>query len=135
MFTDAIAIVGVGIALLAVLVPLLLVQGRRIGALAADVAATRTELRADVAEVRRELREDLVEVRRELRDDLAEVRREVRNDLAELRREVRTDLAEVRTELHVLSDRVARIEGALTGPWRPNGPPAAPPGTLPETTA
>lgn len=32
-----------------------------------------------------------------------------------------------RTELHVLSDRVVRIRGALTGPWRSNGPPAAPP--------
>lgn len=67
--------VGAVAAMLAVLVPLLLVQGRRIGA----VAATRTELRTDVAEVRRELREDLAEVRRELRDDLAEVRREVRS--------------------------------------------------------
>ena len=125
MTTEVIAIVGVGVAVLAVLVPLLLVQGRRMGAVAADVAATRTELRADVAEVRRELREDLAEVRREIRDDLAELRREVRNDLAELRREVRTDLAEVRSDLHVLSDRVARIEGVLTGPWRPpqNGPP------------
>ena len=28
-------------------------------------------------------------------------------------------------DLHALSDRVARIEGALTGPWRPaNGTPA-----------
>ena len=57
---------------------------------------------------------------------------------AGLRREIdtlRTDVGEVRRHLHVLSDRVARIEGALTGPWRPpaNGgaanpvkPPAAP---------
>ena len=28
-------------------------------------------------------------------------------------------MAEVRRDLHVLSDPVARIEGALTGPWRP----------------
>ncbi len=129
MTTVIIAVVAVGVALLAVLVPLLIVQGRRIGVVAADVAATRTELSAVVAEVRRELREDLAEVRRELRDDLAEVRREVRNDLAELRREVRTDLAEVRTDLHVLSDRVARIEGVLSGPWRP------PNGALPEAPA
>ncbi|MDE0025723.1 MAG: hypothetical protein OXP69_15030 [Spirochaetaceae bacterium] len=32
---------------------------------------------------------------------------------------LRADVAEVRRDLHVLSDRVARIEGALTGPWRP----------------
>ena len=32
---------------------------------------------------------------------------------------LRADVPEVRRDLHVLSDRVARIEGALTGPWRP----------------
>ena len=69
MSGEAIAIVGAAVGLLAVLVPLLLTLGRRIDALAADVA----------------------EVRRDLRD---------------------------------LGERVARIEGALTGPWRPpaNGP-------------
>ena len=48
---------------------------------------------------------------------------------ASLRREIDTlrgDVAEVRRDLHALSDRVARIEGALTVPWRPtNGSPAA----------
>ena len=47
---------------------------------------------------------------------------------AAMRREIdtlRADVAEVRRDLHTLSDRVARIEGALTGPWRPtNGSPA-----------
>ena len=65
---------GVGVALLAVLVPLLLVQGRRIAAVAAEVTATRAEVRTDVAEVRREVRIDLAELRREVRTDLAEVR-------------------------------------------------------------
>ena len=52
-----------------------------------------------------------------------------------LRREldhVRADVARldgridrISDDLHALSDRVARIEGALTGPWRPaNGAPA-----------
>lgn len=73
MSAEAIAIVGVGVALLAVLVPLLLTVaanlGRRIDSLAADVA-------------------------------------------------------EVRRALHALAERVARIEGALTGPWLPtNGTP------------
>ena len=38
----------------------------------------------------------------------------------------RAELAEVRRrDLHALAERVARIEGALTGPWRPtNGSPA-----------
>ena len=52
---------------------------------------------------------------------------------AALRREIdhlRADVASVRA----LSDRVARIEGALTGPWRPpaNGTPAPTPSTPPE---
>lgn len=47
---------------------------------------------------------------------------------AGIRREldhVRADMAEVRRDMHALAERVARIEGALTGPWRPptNGPP------------
>ena len=38
------------------------------------------------------------------------------------------ELGELRRDLHGLAERVARIEGALTGPWRPaNGSPAAAP--------
>lgn len=74
MSAEAIAIVGVGVAPMAVLVPLLLAQGRRL---------------------------DRVEARIERIEDT----------------------------LHALAERVARIEGALTGPWRPpaNGGPTAPP--------
>gem|GEM_PF-4256201 len=32
--------------------------------------------------------------------------------------DVRRDVAEVRRDLRDLGERVARIEGALTGPWR-----------------
>ena len=41
---------------------------------------------------------------------------------------IRADVGEVRRDLHALAERVARIEGALTGPWRPpaNGPPPGP---------
>ena len=46
----------------------------------------------------------------------------------------RAEVAKVRRDLHALSDRVARIEGALSVPWRPaNGTPAATPkGSTPE---
>ena len=86
MSAEAIARAGVGVALLAVLVPVVVLQSRRleqrINAVADALTATRTELRADVAEVRR--------------------------------------------DLHALAERVARIEGALPGPWRPtSGSPAA----------
>ena len=76
----------------------------------------------------------------------ASLRREidaVRGEMETLRANVGTlrgEVAEVRHDLHALSDRVARIEGALTGPWRPpaNGgasdpvPPAVAPN--PEST-
>ena len=93
---EAIAIAGVGVALLAVLVPVVVLQSRRleqhIDAVADALASTRTELRTDVAEVRR--------------------------------------------DLHALAERVARVEGALTGPWRPtNGSHAAAPKGPPEATA
>ena len=106
MSAEAIAIAGVGVALLAVLVPVVVLQSRRleqrIDALAADLSATRTELRADVAEVRR----DLIARTDRLTDDL-----------------------------HSLAERVARMEGALTGPWRPtNGSPAAASKGPPEAT-
>ncbi len=65
-------------------------------------------------------------------DVLASTRTELRTDVAELR----TELAEVRRDLHALAERVARVEGALTGPWRPtNGSPAAAPKGPPEATA
>ena len=48
----------------------------------------------------------------------------------------RAELSEVRRDLHALAERVARIEGALTGPWRPtNGSPAAASTSPPEATA
>ena len=59
---------------------------------------------------------------------------------AGIRREldhVRADVAEVRRDLHALAERVARIEGAMNGPWRPpaNGSPAPAPTTARETPA
>ena len=73
-------------------------------ALAAALAATRTELRADVAEVRRDLH---------------------------------AEATAIRTDLHALAERVARIEGTLSGPWSPpaNGTPAPAAEVPPETAA
>ena len=50
----------------------------------------------------------------------------IRAQGASLRREIEGQGASLRRDLHILSDRVARIEGALSGPWRPpaNGTPA-----------
>ncbi len=83
---------GAVAAMLAVLVPVILTQGKSL----------RREIDVQGAESRREI------------DAL-------RGELGGLR----SEFTEVRRDLHALSDRVARIEGALTGPWRPtNGSPA-----------
>ena len=109
MSGETVAIIGAAVGLLGVLVPLMLyLHGR----LAADLAATRTELRADLAATRTELRADLGTTRVELRGDLAATRADV----------------------HALAERMARIEGAMSAPWRPaNGAPA--PTTPPEPPA
>ena len=51
--------------------------------------------------------------------DQAATRTELRGrNVAELRREVRGDIAELRSDLHALTERVARVEGSFSGPWR-----------------
>ncbi len=40
-------------------------------------------------------------------------------------RDLRSDVADVRRDLHALTERVARIEGALSGPYRLPAPVAA----------
>ena len=60
---EAVAIVGVGVALLAVLVPLILtLHGRVVG----EVGDVRRTLTADIADLRRALTADVAEVRRGL---------------------------------------------------------------------
>lgn len=76
-------------------------------------------------------------IRRELdhvRNDAAAVRTDMQAGLAA----VRADVAEVRRDLRDLGERVARIEGALTGPWRPpanGGTAPAPSVSTPEAAA
>lgn len=130
MSGEAIASVGVGAALLAVLVPLLLAQGRRMD---------RIEARMDRMDARIDALAGAMEaMRAELHGKIEAVRTELRGDAAL----IRAELAEVRRDVHALSERVARVEGALTGPWRPpNGAPAASssaspaPGRAPERAA
>lgn len=111
MSGEAIAIVGVGAALLAVLVPLLLAQGRRMDRMDGRIDALRAEVRGEIEASRTELRGEIKAVRTDQSADAALIRAE---------------LAEVRRDVRALSERVARVEGALTGPWRPpNGAPAA----------
>ena len=74
-------------------------------------------------------------LRREIDAQGASLRREIDHLHTDVTADVagiRTDLGELRRDLHALSDRVARIEGALTGPWRPtNGTPVPDPRPAP----
>ena len=96
--------VGSVAAMLAVLVPVILVQGK---SLRREIDAQGTALRREIDSLRREIDS--------LRTDVSDVR---------------ADMAALRTDVHAVSDRVARIEGAMTvGAWRPNGAPARPDST------
>ena len=57
-----------------------------------------------------------------IRADVDNLRMEVRADVAA----IREDVANIRDDLHTLSERVARIEGALVGPYRLVAPVPAP---------
>lgn len=136
MSSEAIAIVGVGAALLAVLVPLLLALGRRmdrmdarIDGLAAALETLRADLHGEIETLRTDLHGEIEAWRTELRADIGAARTDQSADAAL----IRAELAEVRRDVHALSERVARIEGALTGPWRPpnGGAPAASPSASP----
>ena len=53
-----------------------------------------------------------------------------------MRRDLHAEATAIRADLHALAERVARIEGAMRGPWRPpaNGNPAPAPVPTPEAT-
>ena len=57
----------------------------------------------------------------------------IRKEVTEVRRDLHAEATAIRADLHALAERVARIEGAMTGPWRPpaNGNPAAAPTVAP----
>ena len=103
--------VGAVAAILAVLVPVILTQGKSLS----------REIDGQGADLRHRIDAQGAELHREIDA--------MRGDMGTLRGiidSLRAELAEVRRDLHLLSDRVARIEGALTGPWRPtNGSGAA----------
>jgi len=81
-----------------------------VGAVAAMLAVLVPVIRGQGAALRREIEGQGTSLRREIEGQGTSLRREIDT--------LRGDVAEVRRDLHVLSDRVARIEGALTGPWR-----------------
>lgn len=86
-----------------------------VGAVGAMLAVLVPVIRAQGAGLHREIDA--------LRSDQATTRSELRGEIAELR----CDLAELRGDVQALTERVARIEGSLSGPWRPrvNGSPSS----------
>lgn len=91
MSPEAVAIAGVGVTLLAVMVPLQLSIARRI---------------------------DRVEDRLNERMDRMDRRMDGRMERLEAR------IEELARDLRAMAERVARIEGAVCGPWRPEPDPS-----------
>ena len=56
-------------------------------------------------------------------------------ELGEVRRDLHAEATAIRADVHALAERVARIEGAMSGPWRPANGSSAPAAhsTPPET--
>ena len=108
--TTVLGAAGVVAAMLAVLLPVIVTQGK-------SLRRELDHLRGDVAEVRGDLRSLTTRV-----DALAERVAHVEAGMRSL--DDRT--ARIETAMLAHGERVARIEGALTGPWRPptNGTPA-----------
>ena len=96
MNPEAVAIVGVGVTLLAVMVPLQLSVARRI-----DRVEDRLNERMD----RMDGRMDRMDRRIDGRMERLEAR-----------------IEELARDLRAMAERVARIEGAVCGPWRPPEP-------------
>ena len=87
MSGEAIAIAGAAVGLLAVLVPLILTLHGRV---VAEVASVRGEV--------------------------VEVRRDLHAEATAIRADVHTEATAIRADVHALAERVARIEGAMSGP-------------------
>ena len=141
--TVLLAAAGAVAAMLAVLVPVVMLQGKslrreitllsnRVDANATAVAEARAGARADLTAAVTDLRADLTAAVTDLRADLTDLRRDLTARVDALT--VRVDTLTVRVDS--VAERVARIEGALTGPWRPpaNGNPAPAPAPRAEPT-
>ena len=92
------SVIGVGVALAAIIL-----NGQL--AIRAEIASVRTEIAA--------VRTEIAAVRTEIRTEIAAVRAEIASAQTEIRTEIRTEIATVRADIRSLSDRVARLEGAF----------------------
>ena len=104
------ATIGVGVALLTVLVTVagLLIQGQR--DLRAELAAQAAAMRAENLAFRKEMRTENAAFRKDMRTENAAFRTEWRTAHEELRRELRVEIGAVAEQTAQLRDRVGRLE-------------------------
>ena len=104
------ATIGVGVALLTVLVTVagLLMQGQR--DLRAELAAQIVAMRAENAAFRKDMRTENAAFRKDMRTENAAFRTEWRTAHEELRRELRVEIGAVAEQTAQLRDRVGRLE-------------------------
>ena len=99
---ETIAVVGVGVALLSVMV-----------AGWADTRAGLAAMRVEIDDLRIELKQDIADLRAELKQDIADLRAELKQDIADVRAELKEDIAELRTDVRRLDDRVDELNVRL----------------------
>ena len=145
--TDLFPLVGAVAAMLAVLLPVVLLQGKglrremdhlrtamdhQVASVHAEVASLRTHVAAEMASLRTDVAAEIAGLRTHVAAEIAGVRAEV----ADLRRDLNARIDTLTTRVESLSERVARVEGALAGPWRPpaNGNPAPAPSSVAAAT-
>ena len=59
-----------------------------------------------------------------LREEISDLRSNMNGEIAGLRADLGGEIASLRREMGRQGERLARIEGAVCGPWRPGEPEA-----------
>ena len=110
---ETIAVVGVGVALLSVVVASWADTRAGMAAMRVEIDDLRTELKQDIADLRAEVKQDIADLRAEVKQDIADLRNELKQDIADVRAELKEDIAELRTDVRRLDDRVDELNVRL----------------------
>ena len=100
--SETIAVVGVGVALLSVVV-----------AGWADTRNGLSAMRAEIDDLRVEVKQDIADLRGEVKQDIADLRAEVKQDIGALRLEWKEDIAELRADVRRLDGRIDELNVRL----------------------
>ena len=93
------------------------------------IAATGVTLLAVIVSLHIRLCQRIDDVRRETSAETNALRQELSAEINALRQELNAEINALRQELSAVNTRLARIEGAVLGPWRPGEPEDASTGT------